>query len=78
MVSQDINMSHLKTKDAENNLPNEPVCEPTPLLHPASSEAKEGGGNSHHQRPERKKKEKVRKKDSGRVITTRKQKKSRY
>lgn len=71
-------MSHVKTKVPENNLADEPICEPVPLSQPASSEAEEKGGTSHHDRPERKKKKKVQTKDSERVIATRKQKKSRY
>lgn len=77
-ISQDICTSRRKPKAPENNLPDEPIHEPSPLSQPASSEAKRGGGTDHPQRPERKKKEKVWKKDTERVITTRKQKKSRY
>ncbi|TWW79378.1 hypothetical protein D4764_10G0004080 [Takifugu flavidus] len=76
MISQDVCMSRCTPKAPENNLPDEPVHEPTPLSKPTSSEAKRGGATSHPQRPERKKKEKVSKKDTERVITTRKQKKS--
>lgn len=74
----DISVSHVKTKVPENQLPDEPNCEPVPLSQPASSEAEEKRGTSHHKRPERKKKEKVQTKDSERVKATRKQKKSRY
>lgn len=78
VTSRDIAVSHVKANVPANNLPDEPICERTPLSQPASSEAKEGGGTSRHKRPERTKKDKVRTKDSDRVITTTKQKKSRY
>lgn len=78
IITPDISRSHVKTKVPENNLPDEPICEPGPPSQPTCSEAEERGGTSHHKRPERKKKEKVRTKNSERVIATRKQKKSRY